>query len=313
METGFMNRIIGLVLALVVGGLLVGGLLIPSIEAMTTTEKTITNIGDYYVLENPDDVTITYADSVLTINDEIIPVPTAANGYGVSVLSIGNGVLRYTPNGQLIKWGSITPYSSTPIAEANITISNGTLSGTVTYSGSATPASIAATIDGDYYVLQESKQKDILTLSTSKTYVLEDTIVTSNGVTNVDANAVYGTCVFDVVGSIKDGFTVKAYNRNAGTDITENLGIDNITPVYTKVDGYKDLYLLDKVTFTTTTDSETPVTTNVQYQYFVAPAEFNAELAQHMTPTEIAMFGVISILGIVALVVVAANGIRNKY
>lgn len=306
------KNLLTLAITLTVGIILAGSLLMPVISDATETERTITNIGDYYVLENPSEVTITFADDVLTINGEIIPAPSSANGYGVSVISIGNGVLRYTPNGQLIKWGSITPYSSVPITEATITISNGALSGTVTYSGSTTPASISATLGDDYYVLQKTKQNDILTLSTSKTYVLEDTIVSCNGVTNVDSNAVYGTCVFDVVGSIKDGFTVKAYNRNAGTEITSNLGIDNITPVYTKVDGYKDLYLLEKVTFTTTTDAETPVTANLQYQYFVAPSEINAELANHLSPGQIAIMNALPVLVIVALVVMAAGSLYLK-
>ena len=305
-------NILTLAITLTIGIILAGSLLMPVINDATETERTITNLGDYYVLENPDEATITYADSVLTINDEVIPVPTSSNGYGVSVISIGNGVLRYTPNGQLIKWGSITPYSSAPITAANITISHGSLSGTVTYSGSSSPASISATISGDYYVLQESKLDEIMTLSSSKTYVLGDTIVSCNGVTNVDNNAVYGTCVFDVVGSINDGFTVKAYNRNAGTDITENLGIDNITPVYTKIDGYKDLYLLEKVTFTTTTDADTPVTTTLNYQYFVAPTEFKAELAQHLDDGEIAILKALPVLIIAALVVMAAGALYLK-
>lgn len=289
METGFMNRIIGLVLALVVGGLLVGGLLIPSIEAITTTEKTFDNSGLYY-MENPtESITVSFlGDSQWEINGE----PLVYTSIGATNIIVTNDTF-------VRNIGQVRGANYATWTDAELTIGNGTITGTATVNGNSTAVSWAY----DYvYVATNEKAANIMKSNAADSYIKADSEILGMGLSTVkDSSGNNNTVEFKIV--VED-LTATVTTTN------QYVTVSDVQVNATAVDGYKDLYLFKSVTFTATWGT---YTTAVTYNIVIVPSSVTAELSQHLDATQIAMFGVVSILGIVALVVVAANGIRNKY
>lgn len=284
METGFMNRIIGLVLALVVGGLLVGGLLIPSIEGITATEKTFENTGYYYMTDVGADESYTYEfvstpSKAWTVNGEALTFPEGA----YNVIVTDEHFVR--SNGQI---------EGNSIASMTVTVTAESITGTYTAAGVSHDIDWA--VDG-FYGAVPTKDSFIMTDPDGTTYVNSDTEVIGFGISNLSGQYP----IFHIVGDMEN-VTV----TSPDTTVT----IDNIAINKTAVGGYIDLYKFDSITFDATKGANTATIT---YNRVILPTEVTAELSNHLDATQIAMFGVISILGIVALVVVAANGIRNKY
>ena len=310
METGFMNRIIGLVLALVVGGLLVGGLLIPSIEAMTATEKTYDNTTD--ALWQVDKLN---ADSSYEfIWDHTDPTHATVNG---ETVNLSNGTVICASDSFLIRYGSGTngkylqtvpsgafavSVSETGTNEGDVTITaeNGTFTAIVEKSETTT----ATTTFTEAYGIV-AKGNYVMKAPTQSAYMLDESPIFAMGVTTI-GGIWYN--MFQIVGNIKDGVTITQENPDPATYTISNEEIH-----YTPVSSGVGLNTLSSITFTATQIADSSIVADCTYNYFIVPATVTAELSQHMDATQIAMFGVISILGIVALVVVAANGIRNKY
>ena len=182
-----------------------------------------------------------------------------------------------------------------------VVFSEGTVTATIPREGSD-DITLSTTYTAPIYCISETGDY-VMKKSNESAYMLGDSEFIGLGVTPITGA---GSKVILVKGTIEDGATATIVTTS-GTPAT--LTEPELTTA--SVSGYVDLYQLDKITFKgqVVGSADTPIT----YSYFVVPAKVTAELSQHMTPTEIAMFGVISILGIVALVVVAANGIRNKY
>lgn len=303
----FMNRITGLVLALVIGAILVGGLLIPSIEAMTTTEKTFENEGYFNMTKlTADDSTVhTYVyipgEDFITIDGEPFTIPNKS----VSILMWDDGLIRSgvsssTPFVQLIT-------STVPTLQGGDSFTASFASGTVTVE--AVTSGVTTTKTSSYteiYMIKNGgefvmKNSDIPAYMHEGDLVYAASDLYAEGVTT--AGGYWGN-VFQIIGTINDVEITKI----AGSSFT----FTDTEIVKEKVNGYNGLYKLDKITFNAV--GGTPETTTaVTYSYFLVPASVTAELSQHLDVTEIAMFGVISLLGIVMLIVVAANAIRNKY
>lgn len=303
METGFMNRIIGLVLALVVGGLLVGGLLIPSIEGMTATEKTLENKGYFHMEKYGTDTDITIVwdptdAKSITVNGEKYNPNTPVNQF-VNVAIGDDWYFRYAD-------GGANTYVQVSYDGLNQVVGSNSDNQTVTVTcsnGSATITKGATTQTMDYtelYVISGDEGKYVMKNATESVYMAANTEFTALGTTAIGE----GKAVLKIVGDVGNGATVEVIASNpVGATISD---IEVNATALTDYRGYS----LTTVTFTITADEvDYPAT----YSYFIVPASVTLELSQHMDATQIAMFGVISILGIVALVVVAANGIRNKY
>ena len=307
METGFMNRMIGLVLALVVGGLLVGGLLIPSIEGMTATEKTFTNTGYFRMatLEDDDSVILEWDSSEPTkikTNNTLVDVGASLGSYqSRSIAFAENYLIRMANNGgnsygiQIWSSGYAIGANSDTAQIVTITIGNGTITWETTESETDTTFSYT----GDMQYINPAGS-NIMKKSTDEAYLLHtSSIIYAGGISTITAPDTFAGIYLE--GTVDD-ITV--------TPMNNNVAVGEVTVNYTDVAGYEDLVKFDKITFPTTYNDNV---VNQTYNYVVVPYQVTAELSQHLDATQIAMFGVISILGIVALVVVAANGIRNKY
>ena len=311
METGFMNRIIGLVIALVVGGLLVGGLLIPSIQAMTATETTFENEGYYHMTHlNADDEYTLFWDHTkpyeVTVNGtDVIPLTVPAYA-AVTILGSDAFCLRFlnTPDNPRIQmyggtgWG----YGGSQGYDFSVTLSGGTL--TLMNTAETSPFTASGDAPDKLYAITNNTGEYVLKKATTPAYMLGDSsLIVLCGVTDspVATPAIYAD------GTINGGLNYTLFRPSGQVDTAV---FSNETITAADVNGYTGLKSLEKIEFDVTL---TEGTVEPTYTYFIVPASVTAEKTQHMDATQIAMFGVISILGIVALVVVAANGIRNKY
>lgn len=305
METGFMNRIIGLVLALVVGGLLVGGLLIPSIEGMTATEKTFENEGSFFM--NPDGETHTYTFGVdnLTFDGVTVDYPV---GFGTgnnrnATLFIGEDWMCRMDAGMIrfILSGPNNTYQ--PV-------------------GSVNEKTITATVNGSDFTMTVAEDSSTFT-RTDLTYMIADKgdyvlcynpyILANSPLIGGVRNNVSGVDTFEIVkGNTIDGFEAIQcrcydFDSTSSTTVTSDTYTINTTPV----NGVNDLLKLDSIV--QSLDFANGKSGTMTLTYLIAPATYTVELSQHLDATQIVLFGVVSLLGIIMLVVVAANAIRNKY
>ena len=301
-----MNKITGLVIALVVGGLLVGGLLIPTVQGMTATEKTFENDGGFYRMaeisaDDTEEYTI-YWEKSNTTHLLINGVDFDAFGeYGSAITTVvasDSWLLRY--NSTTSQYGYLQYFDGTTWMGDDAT----TKSMEFTASGGSAVLTRVSTTDQTttknvsyqyMYAIMPNSTDDIMKKPTQTPYVKGDSEIYAMGLTS--------NMLFQISGNIDDGVTVDILGIS--DEVISNLAVNK-----TAVAGYKDLYVVSSITFDYTISGTTASAT---YNYFIVPYKVTAELSQHMDATQIAMFGVISILGIVALVVVAANGIRNKY
>ena len=308
----FMNRIIGLVVALVVGGIIVGGLLIPSIEAMTTTEKTLTNDGYYRMEQVTESHTISWdhtAPKIITIDDVNKDMSaldfsqwnyTIFGGYdflmrmsnaGIQVYIGQDGATNTFLSANTTNGNDITATITTTSAEFNVT------------NAGVDVVSQTITLTDDTYIIDDSGSYVMKTRESGAYVKDESSIILLMGITRT-----YGTNDVSLFasGTVEDGLTYNLYRGVATYPAT----IESTTFDATENTTYKGVSQLTKITIVVEQNS---AEYNFVYSYFLVPYQVTAELSQHMTTTEIAIFGVVSLMGIIILVVVAANGIRSKY
>lgn len=287
METGFMNKITGLVIALVVGGLLVGGLLIPSVSGIQDT------VGDKITKSNQVyDAYYTAPDSdyELTISNEgfIANGATLSNTYAQGVFANSFVVQLHTPTdennlGYVMGKNDETPTYFDKTEEYRITFADNAI--VINKTGVSEPVFTEQYTWAYAICGAETKAAwgTITHIGTDPTYILSDKQVYISGY--------YYTGENDTFYSYHDGVTYSGdYEGTAAINKT-------------LVDGTTDIYQIDGLTVTIGDESFTPF-------LILVPLSVTGHAT---TGTYVVMFGVISILGIVALVVVAANGIRNKY
>ena len=305
-----MNRIIGLVIALVVGGLLVGGLLIPSIEAIQTNvgdEIKITNDSTIVLREiEPGDVlkcTSTYdtvSHNAWTLNDEPITTLTAGSvNWNVGVMSDGYYMqILASTNSNMATWYEVASTSATVhyVNSANetntlrtytITFGEDTITAVYDDGAGNTPTN---TFDYSWgYTICPYGEGEYCAPVTNGVGLVKNPnqVILCGAYTSGDLDTMY---------YYKDGQT---YVSNTAYTMTADI----TTELHT---GTTDIYdVTVSVVMSDGTNDETFTPYRVLLPYEITGHESSG--------TYFVMFGVISILGIVALVVVAANGIRNKY
>lgn len=117
-----------------------------------------------------------------------------------------------------------------------------------------------------------------------------------------DAIALYG------VGSIDDGVEISTvYKPNSITTVSYSEPV----ATYTAVNGYDDLYKLDKYQFTITYDANT---SNATYSYFIVPAEVTAEKTYHPDSTMSAVLDLLPlVVGFGLLLFIVAEFLYRRY
>ena len=187
-------------------------------------------------------------------------------------------------------------------------------SGTVNFASNGTsPLNRTVTdIGDDAYIINADNSGEftvVMKKANTQAYVLNDSVIRFMGVSvaaGPNGIALYG------IGSLDDGMTLSTiYTNTTVSDVTYS----DPVPTDTAVNGFNDLYSLDKYTFTISySDNGTPKTFDATYSYFLVPAEVTAERTQHLDEAEIALVNALPILIIIGLVLtgVGAIFIRNR-
>ena len=304
------NKLITLVITLVVGIILAGSLLVPVLNDVTTTEKTFANTGYYTydpVVEDTNTV-LTWAKTapdVITIGDNDVTMPEGNGSW--TIVGSENFTLRYYRNTTVsgvqmysdvgyisVNTGSTADSATMTVTASTLTVTDGTNTRTPTMGTHG----FVLNPTGDGSLTLKYSDESAYMKGGSDIYLCGTTMVIGSG-TN-DFVGVFG------YGTLDDGLTMSSfYGKTSPNTVT----IGDVTASYAPVNGYIDLYKLDKFTFPLTQNSATVTAT---YSYFVVPTEVTAELSQHLTPGQIALMGAIPVLVIVALLVVAVGVVARR-
>ena len=294
------TKLITLVVTLVVGVILAGSLLVPVLNDVTTTEKTFTNTGLYRMTEY--DTTATLSISwdhtdpyAITINDDKIALPTTQLAIDCTLIGCDEFLIRYNGGTNAYIQYYAADYTGTivanvssekdmviSIASGSATITNGTNTDDVSYSGTI----YVCSKDGNL----------VMSPYTDTAYVLGDSDIYATG-----RSYVLSTNFTTILsGTIDDGMTTEYWPEAAVSTWT----FSDITTNAEEVNGYKDLYKLTSFTWTANDGDDTATIT---YSQVILPAEVTAELSQHLSSGQNALLNAIPILVIVALVLAAVG------
>ena len=302
------TNLLTLVVTLTVGIILAGSLLMPVLSDATTTERTFTNDGAFYVEADPNETyTIEYdntvANNTITVNGTDI---TLDRDY--TLVALENAILRLDSSSHKLDWNGNGSYIVN-INKLSLTIASGSISGTYTSTGDET-AWPTMTYD-KIYVISPTEQSLIMSDYSVPVKVKGDSELFAMGRTVLNDGGVNKQFLVQIVGSIDDGVDVTIANVSTGVDI--GAVITDLSINYTPVQGYNDLYTLTSITFKAAT-AENGQVTNVTFSAYIVPATVTAELSQHLDAGEIALLNALPILVIIGLVLagVGAIFIRNR-
>lgn len=296
------NKLITIVLTLVVGIILAGSVLMPVLNDATKTTDTFENSG-YFHMEKygtDEDVTIVWDPATpkqISVNGVTYLPATPVNQF-VNVAIGDDWYFRYADGGSntyvQVSYSGIDQVagSNSDGQTVTVTCSDGTATitkGTTTQTATYTELYVISGDDGAY----------IMKNANESVTVAGDTEFIGLGSTALGT----GKAVLKVTGNVDDGADVTVI----GTTASE-IEISDINVAAVSMTGHNG-YTLSNVTFTITADAvEYPAT----YSYFIAPASVTLELAEHLTPGQIALMGAIPIMVIVALLMAAVGAITLR-
>ena len=301
------NKLIPIVLTLVVGIILAGSVLIPVLNDATKTENTFSNDGAFFVEVDPSTTyTLKYQQYAnpgkVIVNGETLPI-TFNQGY--TLLRLDNVILRLVSNNQMQLLGGGSSY--TDVANVDITITNGTVSGTLGYGNPITTISWPKTTYSEAFIISATDAGEVMKSYNTPAKVNADSPLEAYGVTTINGST-NTTVLVEIDGTIADGVNVTLRNKQTSAEIT-TMTISDLEINYTPVAGYIDLYDLSSITFTVTNGE---YTTDVTYSAFVVPSKVTAEMTDHLTPGQITLLNAIPVMVIVALVVTAIGVIALR-
>lgn len=309
------NKLIPIVLTLVVGIILAGSVLVPVLNDATKTEQTFTNDG-YIRLgeisaEDTETYTITWTyenPGQFVINDDVYVMPsgsTTGSVFPYTLFATDGWGLRYLKNStdtNLNLYGSGESASLLWYAGATaqdtvvITLS----AGSATFVKNSTTT---ATMEYTNVFLPDSDGAYVLKKGDTSAYLNADSVIYSTGRTS----AVFGTNNIAININLNGNVEGVEVDAIAPTGFT----VSNVVVDSSEVNGYKDLYKFDKVTFDITQTS-TSIDVEAVYSQVIVPYQVTAELSDHLTPGQIALLGAIPVLVIVALLVVAVGVVARR-
>lgn len=292
------TNILTLAITLTVGIILAGSLLMPVLSDATTTEKTFTNSGAFFMTDADDTYTLTYDPSgKFIVNGEDIAFTELPSGERVTIISTEEFLLRFAVGSNVnyalafidaTHWGDIC--KDTQAYSTTLTFNNGTL----TISANGTDTTYTYTSDSFRGIAKNGGY--VMTLANTPTKVNSDTtIIVGNGLTQVT--------------TWHDRFYIEGTVENMTVTAPTGITISDITVNSTPIEGYIDLVEFTSIQFKAT-DGEND--TDATYNRVIVPAEVTAELSQHLAPGEIAILNALPILIITALVVMAAGALYLK-
>lgn len=293
------NKIVMISIAAVIGIIVLGSVLMPIMNDATATTDTFSNVEGsqgYFIPIGPDTESYTLSfdgssPGKVVVNGEDVPLFD-----GTIIAMTDSGIFRCNNSlGTRLSLISSTNTASQIDTTLTITITNGVFSYVI-----GTAAAVTMDIsDGGFAIAKTGDY--VMTGANQNIYLNKDSLIYGSGLTSVTGGA--WNTNFQFSGSIEDGVTVIVnypVNNNVPT-------ISNEAVVNSPIDGHKDLYDLEKVTFDATLGDNV---TSCTYDRIIVPAEITAERSVHFTPGENAIFAAMPImiilavlLGVVALVI----------
>lgn len=300
-------KIVGITVAVLVSLTVLAGVLMPVLDDATTTESTFKNTGAFFVEVDPaDSYTIAYDNTVanneITVNGTKI---TLNRDY--TIVALENAILRLNANSHTLDWNGNGQYIAN-INVLNITISSGSISGSYTTTGSST--SWPTMTYSKCYVISGTEQTLIMSDYSIPVTIKGDSEIVAFGRTVLNDAGTNKQYLVQIEGTINDGVDVTINNVSSGVDIGAT--ITDLSINCTPVDGYNDLYTLNSITFKAAV-TDGGATTNVTFSAYIVPSEVTAELTEHFTDNQIALFDAIPIIVIIAILLgVIALVIRSR-
>lgn len=266
----------------VIVGLMVSGLIlvafVPIFTEVTATEKTFTNDGYFYVekisADDTNEIVFTYeylgpasSDVSFTYNGEPMDLTGYPSAFTI-VTNLTDYAVRCGANeyigiqtiGNDFAMGGHNTKSST------LTIASGTITFTTVSSTDVTATKTASYTE--LWVYSDTPTDYVMKKSDEVAYITPDTEYIACGVTSMTA----WNTVISLSGNYEDFDATIIYPPNLTTTVTNKAIVEE------EVDGYIDLYALDKLTFTIN-DGTTSV--DAIYSYFIVPSEVTVELSVH--------------------------------
>ena len=297
------NKMIGMVVGVMVGVLILSAALFPVIDSATTTERTFTNEG-YFFMEKIDEgtpMTVVWdytKPTTLTVNGDDVPLPDKEHMSTIpfTIFCSETWLLRYAYNSTdgyyvgAYQNASSTAYTGTVTDSRSLTISVTDAGVTTVDNGTAHTWSNAS---GDFYVISETGDY-IMKKMDKDAYVLGDSPIFGYGRTYA-RNYNY---LSELTGNVDDGITGGYYPENTIT--TAGWTISDVTLNSTAQTAYKDLYKVSSMTYEITGEGIIPYTAT--FSQYIVPASVTAELAVHASQDEIELLETIPILITVGLI-----------
>lgn len=281
------NKFVGLMVGLTVGVLMVSGFLWPIVSDATATDKTFENTGLYYMTNPTESVHLEYLGNAnWEVNDE----PLTYTNIGATNIIVTDSLF-------VRNIGQVRGSLNVTWTTADLTIGNGSITGTATTTGGTVTVDITYT---EVYVATNEKAEYVMKSNTSPSYITAESKLIGKGLSSVkDSTGNNNTSEFSI---IVDDLTATVTTSN------QNISISNVAVNYTEVEGYVGLLKFESVTFTVTWGE---YSTDCTYNIVIVPSEVTVEKADHLDTMQIAMVGVIGTLGAIVLIAAAAGAIRR--
>lgn len=269
--------------------------IMPILASAEQTHATFNNEGMYYIDYNDDEThAIEYektADSyTLTVDGEAVELTD--NAIGCTIVAGDNFILRYHASDDTLQYKGNSQYV-TGIIELSGTIAAGTFNATCTTN---TTVSISAT-SADIYSCTSEKTSLIMSNYNEPVRINSDSEIFGFGQSSVGNTMV----LFKISGTI-DNLTIEARDSTTGA-VDSSYTITNAAVDSEAVDGYIDLYDLNKITFTATKGDDTA---NITFSAYIVPASVTAELSEHpdgVALTIIQILPVLILVGVLMMIV----------
>lgn len=296
-----------MIVALVIGLILTFTAVMPLVSSYSD-DKTFTNEGYFYMQKISADDTDTYElvyeyDSdtqklTYTYNDEAIDT----SGWPVSPLNVTiatdgeSWLLRASGTNEYVGMqgvGAGFAFGGHNTWAIEITFIEGTATAVATNSSNVSSTYTATYTD--LWIYSPDPTDYIMKKADKPAYMLEDSEYLAMGVTSMTA---WNTGIA-ITGTVSDFTPTIFYPPNLTTTVTNKNVVD------TEIDGYIDLYSLDKLTFTI---NDGTTTVDATYSYFIVPASVTAA-----TDNPDVYKNLVSVLPLFALILLVAGAASLVY
>lgn len=298
------KQITALVMGVVIAALLLTTILVPIIGEASTTEKSFTNDGYYFMSEADEGTEFTVEwdytkPTTLTVNSVDVELPDKEQMSGIpfTIFCSKTWYLRYAYDDTdgyyvgIYQNANTTAYTGTVTAERSLTITVAADGTTEVDNGTAHTWSNAA---GGFYVVSETGEY-VMKKVDADAYVHGDSPLFGYGRTYARSY----NYTSELSGTVDDGITGEFYPESTIT--TAGWTISDVTLNSVKETTYVDLYKISSMTYEITGEGITPYT--AVFSQYIVPYEVTAELSQHLDSSSISLLSIVPLLVTVGIIV----------